>query len=292
MLGFAFAVISSLFYSLYVVPRKFSKLSAVVFSFYMACAFFASSLILYSFQPLLQFHETISFTLWWSVIAGSIWATAFVCFVKAIDLLGLSRSNQWKNLQGPIAVVLSLIILQEFATTNPTFVIGAALTIFLSALCFTIPQGKERHEVTKGIFLAVLSAFGFGIVAVIQKHVTTEVGVYSQLVVWSFAIAVSLAIYLLFTKQISKVFQNTKKEMSIGILAGIIYLGASLFQIFSYNYLEASITFTVVQLSALWTVLIGIFIFKEINFRQHYKRVLLGLLLTIIGIAFLVFARK
>ena len=106
----------------------------------MSIGFSVSSIILYLFQPLIKFHETISPVLLWSIAAGIIWATAFVSFVKSIDLIGLSRSNQWKNLQGPVGVILSLFILGETATTNPVFAILAAMAIFLSAVFLPLHQ--------------------------------------------------------------------------------------------------------------------------------------------------------
>lgn len=292
MLGYIFAVISSVFFSLYVVPRKLSKLSPVLFSFFMAIGFSISSILLYMCQPLLHFHEIWSIALLWSVVAGVIWAIGFVCFVTSIDLIGLSRSNQWKNLQGPVGVVGSLLVLSEISTTNPLFVLLAALTIFLSAICFTISTDSEKRIVTKGIYFALVSALGFGTVAIIQKYVTSHVGVYSQQVVWSLSIATSLFVYLLITKKLINIAKSSRKDAALGLGAGLLYLGASFFQLLSFNFLAASISFTLVQLNGLWTILIGIFIFKEIHFRMHYKRISLGLFFALIGILFLVLARK
>lgn len=168
----------------------------------------------------------------------------------------------------------------------------AAVAIFLSALCFTIASGQVKHIVNKGIYLASAAALGFGSVAVIQKYVTSHVGVYSQQVVWSLSIALSLLLYILLTKRLKGIVNISKKDLLLGLGAGILYLGASLFQLLSYNYLAASIAFTVVQLNVLWTVIIGIFVFKEIDFGKYYKRVSLGFIFTLIGIALLVFARK
>ena len=292
-MGYLFAIISSLFFSLYVVPRKLSKLSPAIFSFFMSVGFSISSIVLYSFQHLLNFHETPNLTLLWSVVAGVIWATAFVAFITSIDLIGLSRSNQWKNLQGPVGVFLSLLILGEVATTNPIFALLAAAAIFLSALFFTtISSSVEKHLNKSGIYLASLAALGFGSVAVIQKYVTTNVGTYSQLVVWSLSITVSLFIYLLLTKKLTNITTSSQKDIILGLIAGILYLGASLFQLLSYYFLAASISFTIIQLNTFWTITIGIVVFKEINLKKYYKNVLIGLLFTLIGIVFLGFARK
>lgn len=291
-MGYIFAVVSSVFFSLYVVPRKLSKLSPVTFSFFMALSFSISSIALYLFQPLLKFHETFSPLLWWSVLAGLIWATSFVLFVKSIDLIGLSRSNQWKNLQGPVAAFLSLIILSEYLTTNPLFAILAALAIFLSAIFFTISRDQEKTINIRGVYLAMLSALGFGSVAVIQKFVTTNVGVYSQQVIWSLSIFISLLVYVLLKKRLKELLTSSRGEIFLGLAAGLLYLGASLFQLFSYKFLDASISFTIIQMNAFWTIAIGILVFKEINIRKYYKNISLGLIFTLAGIILLVLAKR
>lgn len=156
----------------------------------MGTGFFLSSVVLYLFQPVLGFDETINVNLLWSVLAGVVWAAGFVCFVKSIDAIGLARSNQWKNLQGPVGVILSLIILGEYAKTRPLFAVLAGTAVFLSAIAFTISSSKEEAKTNlNGIYLATASGVAFGLVTVINKHVVDTVGVYSQQVVWSAGIA-------------------------------------------------------------------------------------------------------
>src|SRR3989338_7213251 len=84
-----------------------------------------SCLVIYSLKPILQFQETIAPALLWSLPAGIIWGTSFLLLILSIDRIGLSRSNQWKNLQGPVGVILSLIILAEYSTTNAFFAVLA-----------------------------------------------------------------------------------------------------------------------------------------------------------------------
>lgn len=292
MAGYLLALLSSLFFSIYIIPRKLSKLSPVIFSFFMSLGFSTSAIVLYLFQPLIKFNETISLVLLWSILAGVIWATSFVLFVTSIDAIGLSRSNQWKNLQGPIAAILGIIILGEFATISPIFALLAAFAIFLSAVFFTTTSEEKKHFNVKGVYLAILAGVGFGSVAVIQKYVTAHVGVYSQQVVWSLSIALSLFIYISFIKRLREIFNVPQREIKIGLIAGILYMGASIFQLFSYRFLAVSVSFTIIQMNAFWTVLIGILIFKEIDLKKYYKNVALGFLFTLIGIIFLAFARK
>lgn len=133
---------------------------------------------------------------------------------------------------------------------------------------------------------------GFGSVAVIQKYVTTNGGVYSQQVAWSLSILASLFLYLILNGKFKEIIRGPKKDIYLGLIAGLLYLGASIFQLFSYRYLAASISFTIIQMNALWTIIIGILVFKEIDLRKYYKNVVLGFAFTILGILFLAFARK
>lgn len=294
MTGYILAVVSSLFFSLYVIPRKLSKLHPLYFSMLMGLGFFVSSAVLYAFQPILNFHEIWSLQLWWSVLAGVIWATGFVAFVKSIDAVGLARSNQWKNLQGPVAVILSLIILGEYATTNPVFALLAGVAVFLSAVCFTIYNSHEERKANlSGIYLATISGIAFGIVTVINKHVTTEVGVYSQQVVWSLSIFLSILFYIAMQKRTRKGLASLgRKDILLGFSAGVIYLGASFFMLQAYRYVPAAIGFTIIQLNAIWTITIGILVFKELNFRLNYKRIGLGFIFALFGIILLALAIK
>lgn len=293
MTGYLLAFISSLFFSIYVVPRKLSKLKPIEFSQLMAIGYFTSTVILYLFKPVLGFHETLSPTLLLAVLGGAIWAASFVTFVKAIDILGLSRSNQWKNLQGPVAAIGGLIVLNEVQTTQPVFVLLAALAIFASAAMLTISANKEEARANlRGVYMAALAGLGFGTTAVIQKYVTTNVGVYSQQVVLSFSIMASIALYLLITRQKLPRIKPSDRQVQLGLIAGILYLGASFFQLQSYRFLPASIAFSVVQLNTVWTIGIGILVFKEISFKANRTRILLGLLLAVIGIVLLGLARK
>lgn len=294
MTGYIFAILSSIFFSLYVIPRKLSKQHPVYFSLFMGLGFFSSSLVLYLLKPFLGFHETISPALIWSVIAGIVWVTGFVSFVKSIDAIGLVRSNQWKNLQGPIGVLLSLVILGEYLKTNPALALLAGIAVFLSAVFFTVSNSKEEAKINlNGVYLAAVSGLAFGIVTVINKFVTTEVGVYSQQLVWSLSIVISLLLYIFSQKELAKNIKATRrKDIALGLFAGFLYLGASFFMLQSYRYIPASIGFTIIQLNGIWTISIGLFVFKEIDSKKYYKRISLGFLFALIGIILLVFARK
>lgn len=75
-------------------------------------------------------------------------------------------------------------------------------------------------------------------------------------------------------------------------LAGLIYFIASQFAIMTNKLIPNSVGFTIIQFNAVWTIFIGILVFKEINLKVHWKRILLGLIFAVISIAILSFCAK
>lgn len=61
----------------------------------------------------------------------------------------------------------------------------------------------------------------------------------------------------------------TKKSMLFSTLGGCAFYFASFFQALAYKYLPGSIVTIIVQLSTVWSVLIGVVFFKEIDFKKH-----------------------
>jgi len=169
----------------------------------------------------------------------------------------------------------------------------AGVAIFVSALFFSATTPETGKENSRGILLAVLAGVGFGIVTVINKYVTDTVGVYLQQVVWSFGIVLTLVFYA-FLKNNLPTLQTeiTRREVALGVLAGLLYLGASFFMLQSYKYIDASVGFTIIQLNALWTIAIGVLIFKEVDLKQHRGKVWWGIAFAIVGVAFLLFTRR
>ncbi len=282
MFGYVFAFLSSFFFSLYVVPRKFSTIKPLFFSTFMGVGFFLSSFLLYLSHPLFAKAEVITPLLVVAFLEGIVWAIGFVLFVGAIDYVGLSRSNQWKNLQGPIGVFLTLFFLSEYTKSNPLYVLIAGIAIFISAVVLTIPKaGEVVADRKKGILLAVLAGISFGTVTLSNKYLTIHGHIYTQLLFWSLGIVSCLLLFSLFTKQVQALVATERKESLLGFFAGVLYLGASFCMLMAYTYIPASIGFTIIQLNTVWTVLLGAVFFGEIAVKLHWGRLTIGLALAL-----------
>ena len=110
-LGYMFPIISSLFFTIYILPRKFSKQKPIYYTMFVGLGFSIVSIIMYIGNQMLGSSKE---ALWHPILlvsafAGFSWMLGQLLLVTAIDKIGLSRSNQWKNLQGPIGSILILI---------------------------------------------------------------------------------------------------------------------------------------------------------------------------------------
>ena len=75
------------------------------------------------------------------------------------------------------------------------------------------------------------------------------------------------------------------------MLGGVLFFGNASFNVLAYRYVEGSIVSMLHQLNAVWLFLIGVFVFKEIDFRKHWLRLTSGLVLSVIGVVMLILAR-
>jgi glucose uptake protein GlcU len=293
--GYIIALICSVFFSLYVIPKKLSKASPLVYTLFVGLGFAAASLVSYVVSGLItgQFDDLLHPAAIFPILLGIIWMTGSMLFVTAIDRIGLSRSNQWKNLQGPIGALLCLVIFDEWMQTRVEFVLLAIATITISAYLFTIKKSSQKQFDRKGVLLAVASGFLFGAGALLQKTAVAEgLGTQAHNLYFSLFTFIAAAVFVLFKFRNLKVLGQIKqKDNWLGVLGGALYFFASLGAIISYNIIPASIAFTIIQFNAVWTILIGVLIFKEINWRKHWLRLLLGIVLAVISIGLLVLAR-
>jgi drug/metabolite transporter (DMT)-like permease len=60
----------------------------------------------------------------------------------------------------------------------------------------------------------------------------------------------------------------------------------------SYSYIPASISFTIIQLNALWVMAIGIIFFKEIDYKKNIWRIFGGIFFAIIGVFFIILCKE
>lgn len=294
MIGYILAALSSIFFGIYVIPKKLAKMETKYYLFYMAIGFLFISSIAYLFSLLngnnieKLFHPVLLLV----IFRGISWFVASNLFLISIDKIGMSRSTQYKNLKGPLGVLLTLIFLAEFKVTNVFLVLLAAVLTFFSALLFTIK--KDHNKIDKsGIIYACVASLFLAVNALIQKYVTNSGFIYTQQLWQAITIIIIAYMYIIIKDKNLNTLKNiTFKNKLLAILSGLLYYFATYFNTLSYKHLPASIAFTIVNMSGIWSVIIGISIFKEIDFKKNYKRIITGIILSIIAIIILLFGKN
>jgi len=292
--GVIFAVIVSVLFAVYAVPRKFSKQNAVLYTLWVGVAYLAGSITVCSVVWGFGLREQESLLSRWHLLTalrGVVWVCGIVSFNIAIDKIGLVRFNQWKNFQGPTGTLLMLAFLDEIVGTKVVWLLSGMTAMFISAVLFTIKAGNDNKKSNiSGILFALFAAVCFGFTAFINKIVTNQGFIYSQLLYHSLSVVVSAAIiFIIQTRKPGEIF-CVSRENWLPAMSGAMFLAGTILSIFSYTMIAGGVAWSITQLNAVWTILIGIFIFKEVSFRKHWRRIMTGFAFAMAAIVFLLFA--
>ncbi len=290
MMGYLLAIITSIFFSIYVIPKKIVKEKTMYYTVFLTLGFFITSTILYVFFKITGIcKENLSIPIAMILLLrGLFWFLSAYIYALAIDKIGVSRAVQYQSLKTPFGVILTLFFLEEFLITNVIVVLFATVLTFLSALLLTIKKAPNKKIDKMGIIYAIISAILLATTNLLQKWVTNQGIVYSQHIFTAISSFLFACLYVLLKdKNMKNVISITKKSMFLATLGGCAFYFASFFQALAYKQLPASIVTIIVQLSSVWSILIGIVIFKEIDIKKHWKRISLGIIATILSIVIL-----
>ena len=315
-LGIVFAFLVSILFAVYAVPRKFSKQHVILYTMWMSVAYFVGTIFLIAILWGFRIEEPENLLNPWhllTVLRGLIWLLGMAAYNLAIDKIGLTRFNQWKNVQGPVGSLLILLVLADVVGTKLLWLLLGMTVLFASALMFQIPTDAEREnliasnkDAKTGIVLAFFCGVCFGITALLNSVVTRSAIVgdmftYSQLLYHSASLVLfSVIVYVMLGEKFNGEYSTAKqrfkdifkvdKKTWLPVMAGGMFLIATLLTIHSYRLIPHSVAWSIMQLNVFWTVLIGLFIFQEINYKQHRLRLSLGVLKAGVACVLLFFA--
>jgi len=293
IIGVLLSIVVSILYSLYIIPRKFSKQSTYHYTLVLGFSFFVCMAVFYAVMALTDNVAEELFS-WWHVLSalrGVSWMIGSLLLNAAIAKAGISKTNQWKNMQLPLGSLLMLLFLGDVVGLKIIYLVIGIIFMLISAMLFSIKkQEVNRQEISKGISLAILSAIFFGTNAFLQKLLVNQGFVFSQaLYLALFVFLSAFVVYLIKFKTLKPIFVKTKQTF-LPAIAGFAFAIASVLNVLAVSKIAGSISFAIVQLNAVWTILIGVFFFKEIKFKQNWLRLVGGLLCAISAVVVLMFA--
>jgi glucose uptake protein GlcU len=169
-----------------------------------------------------------------------------------------------------------------------------------------VPEGTNPKRNSKlGIAFALFAGVCFGISALLNSIVTRPAIVgdkftFSQLLYHSASLIVFSALVYLVTGNRSDKNSTMKQRFSdifivnrktwLPFTAGAMFMVATLLTIFSYRMIPNAVAWSITQLNVFWTILVGIFFFKEINYKRHWLRLTAGVIMAIGACVLLFFA--
>ena len=311
-LGFIFSLIISVLFAAYAIPRKFSKQNAILYVMWMSIAYLIGTILIMSILWGFGFEKAEDLFSPWhllTVARGIVWVFGMVAFNLAIDKIGLARFSKWKNIQGPVGSLLILFIVADMELgINVLWLFLGMMLMLASALMFQVKSDTITDKNAKmGIALGIFAGFCFGISALInsvmtREEIVGEVFLFAQLLYHSLTLVIcSAVLYIALGNKISKGEPNAfryrfgnlfkvNKKTWLPVIAGTMFLIAAFLTIYSYRLMPNAIAWSITQLNIFWSVIIGVFIFKEICFKTHWWRLTLGILFAFSALTFLFFA--
>jgi len=327
ILGFVFSFMVSVLFAVYAVPRKYSKQNVILYTMWMGIAYFIGTIVLISIIWGFRFEDPENLLNPWhllTVLRGLIWVLGMAAYNIAIDKIGLTRFNQWKNVQGPVGSLLILFIVADMVMGIKVLWLLLGMTVmFFSALLFQIkteaelgkqnvndglivPEGISPKKNTRiGIASALFSGICFGFTALLNSVVSRPAIVgekltFTQMFYHSTSLIVfSALVYMIIGNNLNEpstlkqrfkeLFVVTKKT-GLPFIAGVMFLVATLLTIYSYRMIPNAVAWSITQLNVFWTILVGISIFKEVNYRKYWLRITAGIIMAIAACVLLFFA--
>jgi len=312
IIGFIFSVLVSVLFAAYAIPRKFSTQNVILYTMWMGVAYFVVTVVAAATLWGGRVERVENLASPWhllTVLRGGVWVFGMAMYNTAVDKIGLTRFNQWKNTQGPIGSLLILFVVSPNITMEKALLLLLGMTVmFLSAALFQIrlESDKNRTAQRSGILCALGAGVCFGVAALLNSVVTNlsitdENFVLSQLLYHS----ASLAIISALTHTIiggklggassvkGRLFEVFKVDQKtyLPFIAGGMYALAAFLTIYSYRLIpNNAVPWSITQFNVFWTIIIGIFIFKEIDYKKHLPRLVLGTVTAIAACVLLFFA--
>jgi len=326
-LGFVFLLIVSILFAVYAVPRKFSKQNVILYTMWMGIAYFFGTIVLISIIWGFGFETPENLLNPWhllTVLRGFIWVLGMAAYNLAIDKIGLTRFNQWKNIQGPVGSLLIFFIIADMTSALKILFLFLGMTVmFCSALFFQVktdaelgkknisdgiivPEGicAKKNKIL-GIIFALFSGVCFGFSALFNSIISRPAIVgerftFAQLLYHSLSLIIFSVIFYMIVgnkpnepstvkQRLNEIFVINKKTW-LPFTSGGMFLCATLLTIYSYRMIPNAVAWSITQLNVFWTIVIGVFIFKEVNAKHHWLRLSAGILMAIGACVLLFFA--
>ena len=305
--GFSIALLSMVFFGLYMVPRKFSRLRDFDFVLSMCVGAVVTTqvarLIAHGGAP----PDAPADGLWLAFICGPIWALGVLFYTLSVSTMGLALATPIKNTTAVLGTIFGLAIFAEWRETNAVYaLVGSCLVVLCAVILARCGRCGEsgpvacesRPEVRTvvsalGVLFALLAAVFFAAYT-IPMRLSQQAGLdnYTLMAYMGMGTLVGGAgLWGVFSRGRRRWITEPLRDHLYAALAGCIWALATLTMSMGIMRIGLAVTWPVVNLNTIITVAVGVLLFKEISFRQCSGTISLAIGCALAGTVLLGLAR-
>lgn len=280
----AFALIGS-----YMVPNRFARAKGVAFLPFMAFGLLALDLGLLS-QLLSLWSHPLWF--WLSILTGFLWVLGQGLANMALTEISLAKASVFFNVNSFINIAMGLLVFHEASGLRAYLLLlaGGAL-LFLGAwiVAGVSPSPRKEGDRRKGILWSLLAGFFWGVYFTpVQWAQKGSAGLFTPEMALS-GVILGGAIPVLGWWLSRGMARGTRKDLGLGFLTALFWLGGTLFFLKANQSLGLSRSVPIVNANVLiyagWSLL-----FKELPLGQ-WPKVLGGALVVAMGVVLMALSK-
>lgn len=295
--GFVFALTAMTLYGLYMVPRKKSGASHSSFSAWMGAGILVSAVALGAASDGVPSVTATQYLI--ILCSGIVWGTGTSGYCRAVQLIGLSRSTPIKNLSAMFGTLLGVLVLKEFSLTDwapLALVLAGSTSVVLSTNLLSraeMPSDAatpDRRTVYIGFAWAFWAAVAFSIYTVPLKIMYSQ-GISPSgflFVMGQGGFLGMLAPLLLGSKNVQAGGVEMRDRL-LAILSGLMWSLGALCANIAVKHIGVAVTWPLTK-TTLVAAAFGALVLREVDMKRHRTDLVLGVALSVLGVALLAFA--
>jgi len=298
LIGVIFALCSMVFFGLYVVPRKHSRLQNVPYFFGMGLGLVVCTLAVGYFSKELG-PDTWRF--WWlGLLGGILWTVGTGFMIAAVPLIGVSRAVPIKNTTGVLGVFIGVLLFGELRHAGllaPLLALAGSVLIVLAPVFFARTMASDEQVKPSNVKAGVLYALG-ACLAYALYSITIKAAIHSgcpplgYVALIGLGAFVSIMAWSVKARAFGEWAQSSRHEKWLGLLGGLIWTAATFFLFLAVDRIGLAVSWSLIQGNSVAAVGYSLLALGEIKLQRHFKDVAVGLLTIVVGVALLGFAKQ
>jgi len=218
-----------------------------------------------------------------TILAASCFVIGSLMMTKALEISPMSATVPFLAL-----TPLPAILIEFFVLGNKPTIYGFIGIIIVVIGGYMLNESEKQHGFLepikaigkeKGSIYAIITAFIFALGGILDKYMIGIEGASQYLLLWTIICTIISTLFLIGTKKPTRIIDksNLKWTVLLGLLSFITNI--------SYNFAtaitNASYALAIKRTSAIFSVLIGWWIFKELKIRER----MIGTMIMVLGVA-------